>query len=73
MSIVKHSSTLSTWKGRSVSLLLILTAVFVWIPAAEACNEQSLRETPLIDFQIPAQTLTSALTQFATQSKLFLV
>lgn len=61
-------------RGRhTISLILILIHSFVWIAASHAQDRQAGHNTAPIDFHIPAQDLSSALTQFATQSRLFLV
>ena len=57
----------------TIPLLLILMTSHVWLTTAHAKDRETLKHPAPIDFHIPAQALPLALTQFATQSRLFLV
>ncbi|GJL56682.1 MAG: ferrichrome-iron receptor [Nitrospirales bacterium] len=73
MLFAHESKPLATRRRYTFTVLLILIQSFIWIGTSHAQDRQILKQAVPIDFQIPAQALTSALTQFATQSKLFLV
>ncbi len=73
MSTAKQLRPITAFWLSRISLLLILIHSYVGPTTSEARVPHDHQEEIAIDFQIPAQTLSSALTQFANQSDLFLV